>query len=154
MPITYVQGDPLLTRATHLAIGHNAKGRSELGAFETEAMRRYPVAFSAYTRKARRGQRQVGELFLWSQTTPTLAFLVVRASSVGATRLRHVQSVLVTLARDYQLYGITSLAIAPLGNQTERPEIRTLYDYWLGSSDLPVAIYEDYLPDAQANEGF
>lgn len=154
MPVNYVQGDPLLTQATHLAIGHNAKGRSELGAFETDAMRRYPVAFSAYTRKARRGQIKVGEIFLWTESQPTLIFLTVRASSVGATRLRYVQNVLMTLARDYRLYNIESLAIAPLGNPVERPEIRTLYPYWLAQSALPVAVYDEYLPDVQADERF
>lgn len=154
MPYTRLQGDPMLTRATHLAFGHNVRGRVEMGDLESALMRKYPVAFSAYTRKARRGQRKAGEFFIWSQTTPRLIFLTVRDSAMGVTRLRHVQSVLTTLARDYLLYDIQSLAIAPLGNALERPEFNTLYEYWLQSVSLPVAIYEAYLPDVQAEEPF
>jgi hypothetical protein len=83
-----------------------------------------------------------------------LGFMVVRESSVGATRLRHVQAVMLTLARDFRREGITNLAIAPLGNHYEWPEIKLVIDTWLGDLPLPVVVYDGYLPGVQADEGF
>jgi len=152
MPIQYVAGDPMLTQASHLAIGHNAKGRREMGELETLMMRKYPAAFSSYTRRARRGRQNAGEIFLWSQAQPILIFLTIRESSMSATRLRHVQSVIVTLARDYALYSIGTLAIAPLGGSYEQAEFKQLYDFWFDNVALPVIIYDAYLPGVWAAE--
>lgn len=154
MPLYHVEGDPMLTRAQTLAFGHNAKGRTEMGDLETRLMRHYPTAFSTYTRQAKRGKRAVGSFYKWEDTQPQLLFLTVRASSVGATRLRYVQSILITIARDYRLYNLQSLAIAPLGNPYEYAEIRPLYDMWLRNIALPVVVYDAYQPDVLADEPF
>ena len=45
MPVSYVSGDPLLTCAQVLAFGHNARGRTEPGEFDTALMSRCPAAF-------------------------------------------------------------------------------------------------------------
>lgn len=154
MPLTYVQGDPLLTSASHLALAHNAKGRLEPDAFATAALRRHPVAFSTYRRKSRQGQHSAGDIFLWMEASPALLFLVVRPSSVSSIRLRTVQQCLLTLIRDYHLYGISSLALAPFGTPAEQAEIHLLYDQWLATSPLQVAIYDGYVPGMVAQESF
>ena len=76
----------------------------------------------------------------------------MRDSSVGATRLRYVQKVLITIARDYTLYNMPSLAIAPLGNQYERSEIEALYHTWLKHTALPVVVYQAYQAGVAAAE--
>lgn len=153
MALTFVSGDPLLTRAHFLAFGHNARGRTETGAFDMALMQQYPAPFSTYQRRCRQDKHKAGTLWLWSEAQPGLMFLTVRESSVGATRLRYVQSVLMSLARDYPLYGIRSLAIAPLGNEFERAEIQSLFDTWFGNIALPVVAYTEYVPGVQADEG-
>jgi hypothetical protein len=152
MPITYVQGDPLLTRASTLAFGMNARGRIETDTFSTRIMQVYPAAFSSFTRRARRDQFKAGQLYFWSEAMPRLLFLIVRDSSVGATRLRYVQSVLMTIARDYPLFNLHSLAIAPLGTSYEQGEILKLIDMWLRGSRLPVTVYEKILPGVAAEQ--
>lgn len=152
MPITYVQGDPLLTRATTLAFGMNSRGRTELDTFSTAIMQAYPAAFSGYTRRARRDQFKAGDIYFWSEATPRLLFLIVRDSSVGATRLRYVQSVLMTIARDYPLYNLHSLAIAPLGTSYEQGEILKLIDMWLRTSRLPITVYEKVIAGVAAEQ--
>lgn len=153
MSLTFVKGDPLLTKAAVLAIGHNAKGRTEMDDFSMTMMRQYPAGFSTYLRQARKGRQKGGELFAWSQSNPHLLFLTVRDSSVGATRLRYVQKALITIARDYTLYNMPSLAIAPLGNRYERNEIESLYYTWLKNISLPVVVYVDYEAGVEADEG-
>lgn len=144
MPLYTVSGDPLLTQCQYLAFGHNAKGRTELGAFETALMQRYPAPFSVYRRACRKGKIHPGDPWLWTESYPHLAFLTVRQTSVGATRLRFVQSALLTLARDYQLFNIKSIAFAPLGNTIEWSEIQPMITRWLGSMGIPVVVYAAY----------
>lgn len=152
MPVQRLSGDPLLTQAQTLAFGHNARGRIELGPLETQLMQRYPAAFSSYGRRCRAQRQRSGDLWLWSENSPHLAFLTIRDSAVGATRLRYVQGIMIDLARDYKLLGISSLAIAPLGNDYERPELHSLVEQWLGLSGLPCVLYDDYVPGLAAEE--
>jgi hypothetical protein len=62
MPITYVSGDPLLTQAQILAFGHNVKGRTESGVFETLLLDRYPAAFATYSKSCRSQDRDVVDM--------------------------------------------------------------------------------------------
>ena len=152
MSLTFVTGDPLLTKAAVLAIGQNAKGRTEMDSFSMTIMQEYPAAFSSYIRQARKGRQKGGDLFIWSEAKPHLLFLTVRDSSVGATRLRYVQKALISIARDYTLYNMASLAIAPLGNAYERSEIESLYHTWLKHIALPVVVYHEYQAGVAAEE--
>lgn len=152
MPVRYLSGDPLLTRAQVIAFGYNAKGRTEVGPLETALLTRFPAAFSSYRKRSSARRIHPGSSWLWRDTSPMLLFLVVRDSSVGATRARYVQSALVGLARDYRLDGIRSVALARLGSELEWPVFKPIIDYWLGGSALPVYVYETILPGAQADE--
>ncbi|MFW5692364.1 MAG: hypothetical protein ACOCX3_03340 [Chloroflexota bacterium] len=152
MPIRFVDGDPTLTRAAVLAIDHNAGGRTEMGTLHTTLMRQQPAAFATYSKQTRQGRLQPGDYWLWHESYPALLFLVIRESSVGATRLRYIQSVALKLARDHRLISIASLALAPLGRPEEWPEIKKLLMTWFGPSSLPVIAYERYQPGFQADE--
>lgn len=152
MPTTYVSGDPLLTSAQILAFGHNVRGRTELGALETELLNRYPAAFASYSKQCRSGRIKTGQLWIWRESQPMLGFMVVRESSVGATRVRFVESVALNLARDYQREGIHSIAIAPPGSREEWPNLKPVLELWLGRAALPCYVYEQYLPGIKAEE--
>jgi hypothetical protein len=153
MPLTIVSGDPLLTRAQTLAFGANLKGRSEVGALKTQLLVRYPAAFSTYNKLCKSGRASAGTCWFWRESRPSLAFLIIRESAVGATRLRYVQAVTLALARDWRRLGIESLAIAPLGRETEWPEIRAILNSWFADSPVPVVVYAEYRAGVQADEG-
>jgi hypothetical protein len=126
MPLTYIAGDPTLTRAHALAFGYNATGRTEVGDLEMLLLTRYPAAFAAYGKLCRRGRITAGRYWMWRESTPRLVFLVVRETIVGATRLRFVQAAAAqALSCDYSLEGIESLAIAPLGRSGEMADIKS-----------------------------
>jgi hypothetical protein len=150
MPITYVSGDPLLTDAQILAFGHNVKGRTESGIFETLLLNHYPAAFATFGKNCRGGKIKTGSLWIWRESQPALGFMVVRESSVGATRLRYVEAVALGLARDFRLEGILSIAIAPLGDSLEWPTFKPVLDYWLDQSALSCVVYERYVPGIKA----
>ena len=143
MPITVVTGDPLTTQAQTLAFGFNAKGRVEVSGLETRLYDAYPSAFASFRKQCNSDRIKPGMLWMWREAQFNLLFLVVRESSVGMTRMRYVENVLMTIARDYPLYGLTSIALAPLGNKEEWVLLRPVVDYWLKAIPLPVAVYEE-----------
>jgi hypothetical protein len=144
MPLRFVNGDPLLTRAQTLAFGHNAAARAEVGPLETRLMTAHPAAFASYRKQCRNRRVKAGGLWLWTESQPRLLFLTVRETPVGQTRTRYLDSALLTLARDYRLYGITSLAIAPLAPALEWDSLKTIVVDWLFLCPADIAVYEAY----------
>ena len=158
MPLLYVTGDPTLTSAQTLAIGHNARGQIEMNAVIVALRQQNPVAFSTYEQRCRKGQIQAGEYFIWHDSQPRLMFMAVRESAPGTTRLRYVQYVALTIARDFRLEGIQSLAIAPLFSsdidQLVWEEIKKVLEQWFSPSTLSVVVYDQFLQGIKADEGW
>ena len=150
MPLSYVSGDPLLTRQQILGFGSNASGRAETTPLATALLTRYPAAFASYGKQCQQGKIKPGMTWLWRETKPALAFMVVRETPVGVTRLRYVEAVILALARDYRVDNIRNIALAPLGADHEAEAIREVLDRWLPKSALPVIAYTDYQAGAAA----
>jgi hypothetical protein len=150
MPLTYVSGDPLLTQQHMLAFGSNAAGRSETTPLATALLTRYPTAFSSYGKLCHQGRIIPGMIWLWHESKPALAFLVVRETPVGATRLRYVDAVMMALARDYRRDSLRSVALAPLGAEHEQKAAKEVVERWLGKSALPMIVYNEYQPGVAA----
>lgn len=152
MPLTYVSGDPLLTRMNALAFGHNARGRSEQGPLHIALQQQFPAAFASYTRQCRQSRLKSGDYWIWHDSQLILIFMIVRESSVSATRLRDVQSVALKLSRDYQQEGLARVAIAPIGSELEWPEVKLVLENWLPQSKLVSVVYDRYIPGEHPNE--
>jgi len=141
MSFQMISGDPLQTQAQMLAFGYNARGRAEVNSLQITLQYRYPAAFATFGKQARAGRITPGTFWIWREAQPYLVFMIVRESPVGPTRLRFVQHIALTLARDFQLEGIKSVAIAGLCTPSELPPIRDLLTHWFESSSLPVVMY-------------
>ncbi len=132
MPLTYLSGDPLLTQQQILAFGSNAAGRTETTPCDCP-----PAALSDGLRQLWQavppGAHQAGHDLALVRNQARAGFMVVRETPVGATRLRHVEAVLMALARDYRVDNIRSLALAPLGADFEAAAIREVIDRWLAN---------------------
>ncbi len=150
MPVTYVTGDPFLTKQQTLAFGYNVRARTENTPLAMAFQQRYPAVFATYRKRANSGRLRAGDLWVWRDSSPRLAVMVVRESAVGATRPRYVDSAVLRLTQDYQREGITSLAIAPLGRESEVSSIRAALDLLLPGCPLDVLVYEHYQPDVPA----
>lgn len=153
MPVRYVSGDPFLTRQQTLAFGYNARARVETTPLGMEISRRYPAALATFRKQVQRGRVKAGDLWVWRETVPQLALMIVRDSSVGATRPRYVDAACLRISRDFALEGIRSLAIAPLGRAEEAASVREALDLLLPPCPLPIIVYETYQPgvDAEAD---
>jgi hypothetical protein len=153
MTIAYAAADPLLTDAQILAFGWNLRGRAENGVFETALFARYPTAFASFAKQSRQGRLKPGTLWLWRETQPALGFMIVRDTPYGTTRLRYVEAVAMTLARDYQRDGIHSVAYVLSGAASyDVGTIKRVLDYWLSKVSLPVTVYEQVIPGVKAVE--
>jgi hypothetical protein len=141
--ITPTQGDPLSTTQQTLAFGHNALGRAEVTPFEARLYDLYPPAFATYRKLCRDGRLKPGMIWLWRESQPLLLFMVVRESPVGITRLRYVEGALLTLAREYPLYGIESLALVPLAPAIDWSGLEPVVSYWLQGLPLSVHLYHE-----------
>ena len=144
MPLTYLSGDPLLTKQQILAFGSNAAGRTETTPLATALLTRYPAAFSSYGKLCHQGRIEPGTIWYWHETKPALAFLVVRETPVGATRIRYVDAVMMALARDYRRDNLRSVALAPLGADHEQNATKEVIERWLVKSPLPIIVYNTY----------
>ncbi len=140
MAIEYISGDPLQTTAHVLYFGMNVQGRIESGKFETALHTRFPAAFSGFSRQCQAQKIKPGMVWYWRDAQPALGFMVIRESPFGATRLRYVDAVLLSLARDHQRQGVTSAAIVL--PRSEPDEIKQMIGRWLGKLALPVTVYE------------
>ncbi len=141
MPIHFETGSPFSTNAQTLAFAYNAQGRMESTPLATQLYDRYPTAFASFSKQCRAGKIKAGMCWLWQESQPRLLFMVLRESPVGATRLRYVDAALLTVARDYALYGLESVAFAPLGSASEWPDIAPLLQRWLAPIALPCVAY-------------
>jgi len=150
MSLTYVSGDPLLTQQQMLAFGSNAAGRTETTPLVTALLTHYPAAFARYGKLCHQGRIQAGMTWFWYESKPALAFMVVRETPVGATRLRQVDAVMMALARDYRSQNIRSVALAPLGADHENAAISEVIERWLSKVSLPVIAYTEYEPGLAA----
>lgn len=141
VPLSISHDDPLSTPAQMLAFGYNARGRVEVSALQTLLQYRYPAAFAAFGKQCRADRIHAGMLWVWREAQPYLGFMVVRESPVGPTRLRHVQQIALTLARDYRLEGLRSVAIAGLCSTDELPPLQAVLSEWFAASALEVTLY-------------
>lgn len=152
MPLYTVTGDPTLTSQPTLAFGYNAQGRTETRPLQSALATRQAAAFASFRKQATQQRVQTGGFWQWNQGKPSLLFLLVRETPVGATRLRYVQSVLLTVSRDHRLLGIKGIALARLGDDPDWPEIKPQIDKWWGKLPFPVVVYETYVKGVRVDE--
>lgn len=144
MPLTFVTGDPFLTRAHALCFGINGAGRAETSPFHVMLNHRFPAAVASFSRQCKNGKIRPGMIWLWRENTPALGFVVVRETPFGASRLRYIESAAMMLARDYRAENLRSAALCALGTPDEWDEQRKVIIRWLEKSALPVTVYETF----------
>ena len=152
MPLFTVSGDPLLTDCQVLAFGYNARGQSESRDEHIRLYQTYPAMFSVFKRQTRKGKINSGTVWQWSETTPRFALWIIRESPYGATRIRYVQSIVMSFVRDYQLHDIQSLALIRPGTQIEYEEFQPILEQWLDPLPIPIMLYEKYEFGVKADE--
>lgn len=152
MPLITVSGDPLLTDCQVLAFGYNARGQSESRDEQIHLSQSFPAMFATFKRQARKGKFKAGDVWRWNETTPYFNIWIIRESPFGATRIRYVQSIVMSFVRDYQLYDIRSLALIRPGNIYEYEEFEPILQQWLAPLPIPIVVYNGYEVGVKADE--
>lgn len=152
MPLISVSGDPMLTDCQVLAFGYNLRGQSESRDEQIRLLQNHPAMFSVFKRQMGKDKLKAGETWHWNESTPRFQFWLIRESPFGATRIRYVQSIVMSFVRDYQLQDIESLAIIRPGNDLEYEEFKPILAQWLDPLPIPIILYETYEPMVKADE--
>ena len=113
-----------------------------------EFRKRFPEMYNDYIRRCDAGQLKLGQPYLYRQLTPPLILnFPTKDHWRSVTRLDDIVRGLKFLSQHYKEWGITSLAVPPLGCGEGRLEWRvvgpTLYRH-LVALDIPIELYAPF----------
>jgi len=113
-----------------------------------EFKKRFPEMYHDYARRCEAKQVKLGQPYLYLQLTPPwILNFPTKDHWRSVTRLDDIVRGLEFLSRHYKEWGITSLAVPPLGCGEGRLEWRvvgpTLYRH-LGALDIPIELYAPF----------
>ncbi|MBI5957918.1 MAG: hypothetical protein HY866_04230 [Chloroflexi bacterium] len=145
MSIVFVRGDIFLTQAQTIILGLSANGQLNIDPLITALQDRCPVFVSDYQRRCRKGILSPGAFWVWRESKPWIAALIVRETPQGATRPRHIETALLNLYKSAPYESLTSLALMRLGDDLEWASARAMVEYYLKQIGLPAVVYEEYL---------
>jgi O-acetyl-ADP-ribose deacetylase (regulator of RNase III)/uncharacterized protein YwgA len=142
--ITVLVGDLFESQAQTLVNTVNCVGVMGKG-IALEFKKRFPEMFADYVERCRRQEVKLGEPYLYSSLVPPWVLnFPTKDHWRSITNLRDIVRGLEYLEEHYQEWGITSLAVPPLGCGQGQLEWRivgpTLYRY-LSRLDIPVELY-------------
>ncbi|MGH8900658.1 MAG: type II toxin-antitoxin system antitoxin DNA ADP-ribosyl glycohydrolase DarG [Egibacteraceae bacterium] len=124
-----------------------------------EFKRRFPKMFADYRRRCAAGQVQLGEPYLWRNPNgPSVVNFPTKDHWRSVSKLVDIERGLVYLAEQVTAWGVTSLAVPPLGTGNGRLDWAavgpTLYRH-LDRLPVPVVLYApSEVPDEQATTEF
>lgn len=124
-----------------------------------EFKKRFPEMFADYERRCRGGEVRLGHPYLFKRLIqPWIINFPTKQHWRQVTNIRDVISGLEFLVTHYKKWGVTSLAVPPLGCGNGQLEWRvvgpTLYRY-LQKLDIPVELYAPYgTPHAELSPSF
>ncbi len=156
--VKVVTGDIFESKAQTLVNTVNCVGVMGKG-IALEFKRRFPDMYEDYVARCRRGQVRLGEPYLFKRATPPWVLnFPTKDDWRSLAKLSDIVRGLEYLTVHYREWGITSLAVPPLGCGQGQLEWRvvgpTLYRY-LRKLDLAVNLYAPYgTPEHQLEFGF
>lgn len=124
-----------------------------------EFKKRFPDMFEEYAQLCRAGKVQLGRPYLYKRVTPPwILNFPTKDHWRGVSRLEDIIRGLEHLEANYERWGITSLAVPPLGSGQGQLEWRvvgpTLYRHLKGL-DIPVELYAPFnTPHAELRPEF
>jgi len=151
-------GDMFASKAQTLVNTVNTVGVMGKGV-ALEFKKRFPEMYDDYVKRCKAGAVKLGEPYLFARLTPPWVLnFPTKEHWRSVSRLADLVRGLQHLERHYRSWGITSLAVPPLGCGQGQLEWRvvgaTLYRHLKGL-DIPVELYAPFgTPDEQLRPGF
>ncbi|MGV1008084.1 MAG: type II toxin-antitoxin system antitoxin DNA ADP-ribosyl glycohydrolase DarG [Dermatophilaceae bacterium] len=139
-------GDLLKSRAQTLVNTVNCVGVMGKG-IALGFKRRYPTMYADYVERCRRGEVRVGEPYLYRSHDHLIVNFPTKTHWRAVSRLSDIVAGLEYLAEHSASWGITSLAVPPLGcgnGQLEWGVVGPTLIRYLARLDIPVELYVPY----------
>lgn len=156
--VTVLIGDLFNSKAQTLVNTVNCVGVMGKG-IALEFKKRFPEMFEDYVRRCRAGEVKLGQPYLYRQLLPPwILNFPTKDHWRSVSRLSDIVRGLVYLEEHYHAWGITSLAVPPLGTGHGQLDWRvvgpTLYRH-LSRLTIPVELYAPFeTPAEQLTEAF
>ncbi len=148
--IKFVQGDIFKSKMQTLVATVNCVGIMGKG-LAKEFKLRYPDMYKEYAKACKRGELQKGKLFLYRDLQNSILCFPTKDNWKGPSKYEFIEEGLKTLVDKHQEWGITSIAIPPLGSGLgglDWTKVKALILKFL--SDLPIE-FEIYEPLAEGD---
>jgi O-acetyl-ADP-ribose deacetylase (regulator of RNase III) len=156
--VTPLMGDILESRAQTLVNTVNCVGVMGKG-IALAFKKRFPAMYQDYVLRCTRGEVKLGRPYLYSRSEPPWVLnFPTKGHWRAVSRLSDIVSGLEYLEQHYEEWGITSLAVPPLGcgqGQLEWDVVGPTLHRHLSRLAIPVEFYAPYgTPDAQLQLSF
>ncbi|MDQ2743776.1 MAG: macro domain-containing protein, partial [Chloroflexota bacterium] len=142
--VELVRGDIFQSRAQTLVNTVNTVGVMGKGV-ALEFRKRFHPMYEDYVRRCARGEVRLGQPYLYAgETTPWVLNFPTKDHWRSVSHLDDIVAGLQHLERHYREWGITSLAVPPLGcgnGQLEWQVVEPVLRHYLQRLDIPVELY-------------
>lgn len=144
--VTLTSGDLLASKAQTLVNTVNCVGVMGKG-IALAFKRRYPAMFDDYVRRCRRGEVRLGQPYVYRAHDHLIVNFPTKQHWRAVSRLDDIVAGLQYLEEHYQAWGITSIAVPPLGcgnGQLEWGVVGPTLHRHLSRLSIPVELYAPY----------
>lgn len=142
--ITYKIGDIFKSESQTLVATVNCVGIMGKG-LAKEFKQQYPDMFKEYAKACRRGELKKGILFIYDYLDTKILCFPTKDNWKGPSKYEFIEEGLITLRSKYKEWGITSIAIPPLGSGLgglRWDKVRALIVKHLEDLPINIEIYE------------
>src|SRR3989338_8817293 len=142
--IKFIQGDIFESKSQTLVATVNCVGVMGKG-LAKEFKERFPEMFKEYARVCKRGELQQGKLFVYDELEKKVVCFPTKDNWKGPSKYEFIEAGLKTLHENYKAWGITSIAIPPLGSGLgglDWKKVKELIIRYLQDLPVDIEIYE------------
>lgn len=145
--IKFIQGDIFESKVQTLVATVNCVGVMGKG-LAKEFKERFPEMFKEYARACKRGELQQGKLLVYDELGKKVLCFPTKDNWKGPSKYEFIEAGLKKLRENYEAWGITSIAIPPLGSGLgglDWKKVKELIVNYLKDLPIETEIYEPLL---------
>ncbi len=142
--LTFTHGDIFKSKAQTLVATVNCVGIMGKG-IAKEFRQRFPNMYKAYFKACKRGELQSGRLFYYKDLVSSILCFPTKDNWKGPSKYEFIEAGLKAIVENYQKWGITSLALPPLGcglGGLDWNKVKPLILKYLSEILIEIEVYE------------
>lgn len=142
--ISFKSGDIFKSKSQTLVATVNCVGIMGKG-LAKEFKQRFPEMFKEYAKACARGELKKGKLFLYDYLDVKILCFPTKDNWKGPSKYEFIEEGLITLRQHYHEWGITSIAVPPLGSGLgglKWEKVRELIVKYLEDLPIDIEVYE------------